>query len=165
MPKGIYNRIKKWKLSNEQKWAISLRNKGDKHWNWKKDNITYIEIHSWNNKYYPKTKVCSKCEKFNTKTEWALVHGKKHSRGIENYMELCLRCHRKYDFEGRTIWNKGNVAVYPKKCEFCLQDFNGKKKSSRFCSNICSGKWRFREGKTKIIPGANEFTKLTLNKK
>ena len=123
----------------------------------RKEKLTnYSYIHQWNNENHPKTDICENCTKLHCKTEWSLIHGKEHTRGIENYRELCQKCHRKYDFIGRTIWNKGNVTTYPKKCEYCLVKFNGKKKSSRFCSNVCSGKWRYKEG--------NNF-KIKLNKK
>ena len=121
---------------------------GKKHWNWKGDNIGYISIHSWNNKHFPKKGYCIKCDT-KGKTVWALIHGKKHKRGIKNYRELCQSCHIKYDMTEE--WAKKSLQalketyihqnpIKPKMCEYCKNSFKPAKKSRRFCSNSCSAK-------------------------
>ena len=97
----------------------------------------YSYIHEWNQKNHPKTGICVTCNVAG-KTEWALKQGKEHARGIKNYLELCIKCHRNYDRQGRPAWNKGKRTY--RKCEFCQKDFYPRRKSSQFCSNSCSAK-------------------------
>lgn len=131
----------------------------------------YITIHSWNNIKYPKTKICSYCGVFGKRTEWALRKGMEHAKGIENYIELCKKCHIAYDRTAEWIEkNKQSLdktythqnPIKPKECSVCEKEFMPRRKTSRFCSNTCSGKWRFAEGLTKIIPGSNEFNMVSI---
>lgn len=113
--------------------------KGKQHWNWKGDKIGYGQIHVWHNKYCKKSGICNQCKKRN-RTEWALIKGKKHSRRIDHYFELCIKCHRAYDAHG--AWNKG-LRTY-RNCDECKKEFYPRRKSSRFCSNKCSGLSRYK---------------------
>lgn len=57
----------------------------------------YGSIHNWLHKNYPKNSKCELCGDTEKRHEWALKRGKKYERRIENFMELCVRCHRTYD--------------------------------------------------------------------
>jgi hypothetical protein len=114
---------------------------------WKGDNITYSTIHWWNNKNYSKSGICKHCGITGKRTEWALKKGKNHSRGIQNYIELCKRCHIKYD--KTEAWTKKTLLaldktyshknpIQVKKCKQCLKEFFPKRKTSIFCSTKCS---------------------------
>lgn len=138
----------------------------------KKTLTNYSYIHQWNNENHPKAGVCEYCGG-NKRNEWALKKGKEHARGVENYLELCKSCHIKYDRTKEWIENNKRSLdktythlnpIKPKRCEVCKKEFIPRRKTSRFCSNKCSGAWRFAQGLTKLIPGTNEFNKLALNK-
>lgn len=111
----------------------------------------YYTIHWWNNKYYLKSGKCSLCKE-KKKTVWALIHGKEHKKGIENYIELCQKCHLGYDITDKWVKKKlkSLSKTYSHKhpikdicCENCGIWFKPAKKTIRFCSNQCSGMWRF----------------------
>lgn len=60
----------------------------------------HANIHGWIRKNYGsaikcESNLCTKEPHF--RFEWALRHGKAHSKKIENYIQLCNKCHRKYD--------------------------------------------------------------------
>lgn len=115
---------------------------------WKGNNITYATIHWWNNKYFPKKGICKKCGQ-NKKTVWALLHGKKHKRGIKNYIELCQKCHINYDKTKEWI-KRSKLAldktyshqnpIKEKACIYCKKMFLPQRKSRMYCSNSCSAK-------------------------
>lgn len=146
MPKGIYIRTKSWTLSNEQKRAISERQLGERHWNWKGDNVGYMAIHQYVASF--KVGICKNCG-VKGKTESALKKGFKHEKNPKNYIELCKKCHIAYD---RTPeWTEKNKLALSKTyththpirqitCEHCHNWFIPAKKTRRFCSNSCSAK-------------------------
>lgn len=74
--------------------------------NWKGSNLTYTGFHNWVNRKFPRIGVCEHClEK--KKTEYAKIHGRKYSRSRRDYLELCSKCHRKYDGQSermKIIW-------------------------------------------------------------
>lgn len=59
----------------------------------------YNSIHKWNLRIYGKAKKCenSECLKESGIFQWALKKGLEHKRGIENYYQLCSKCHSAYD--------------------------------------------------------------------
>jgi hypothetical protein len=62
------------------------------------DRCLYAKIHHQLRKENPKTKVCEFCGTTKAKRyEWALKKGHDYSTNIEDYFELCMSCHRKYD--------------------------------------------------------------------
>ena len=71
------------------------------YWNRSKINrakytTNYDRIHVWLLKNYAKRGVCEFCKK-EKKTQFAVKADKKHAKKRENYLELCVRCHSKYD--------------------------------------------------------------------
>lgn len=110
MPKGIYNghkansgSFKKGQTKNPKAYYFP---KGEKHPNWKGGNTCYIAMHAWLRINFGKA---DKCENKNCKIikpkrfEWALIRGKKHSHNRKNYIQFCISCHRKYDYNGREL--------------------------------------------------------------
>lgn len=166
MPKGIYKRTDavrkllsdaqkkrirtplseetKQKISVAQKGKPRLYQRGEKSGNWKGEALGYAAAHSYLREYHSnKKKYCVHCGS-TARLQFAKKTDRTYTRNIDDYLILCDLCHLKYDgnlVKGRTPWNKGNVAVYPKICEFCKLNFNGVKKTRRFCSNSCSQRW------------------------
>lgn len=61
-------------------------------------SYVYYRIHLWVRKKYGKANHCEHCKTNNHKRfEWALKKGFRYSRSINNYIPLCVNCHRKYD--------------------------------------------------------------------
>lgn len=82
--------------------------KESKNPNWKGDNVGYTALHDWLRKNYGKASKCEHCKTLNAKRyEWALIKGKKYQRKRENFIELCPKCHAKYDNKVPAGWNKG----------------------------------------------------------
>ena len=84
---------------------------GEKHFNWKGEDVGYFGLHTWLKKVLGKPKVCSNesCfyPRFNERGkwmekpkryEWANISGK-YLRDVKDYFQLCPSCHRKYDLE------------------------------------------------------------------
>lgn len=61
-------------------------------------NGEYRSIHSWIQRHYGKAFLCeNECGTTTTKFQYALLHGKEHSRDRSNYKMLCSKCHHSYD--------------------------------------------------------------------
>lgn len=60
----------------------------------------YFNIHQWIVRHYGKAAKCENddCKSSSKKYEWALLKGKNHERNVSNYIQLCVSCHRNYDF-------------------------------------------------------------------
>lgn len=71
---------------------------GDKHPQYKK-KITYRSLHLWLYKKFGKPVKCEglECTKKSRYYVYALIHGKEYERIKENYKQLCMSCHIKYD--------------------------------------------------------------------
>ena len=48
---------------------------------------------------YPKAGVCEECGQ-PARTEYAVIHGRSPSRDRDDYLELCRKCHMRYDLSG-----------------------------------------------------------------
>lgn len=88
---------------------MSEAQSGKNHSQWKGEKVGYYGIHNWLHKNFGKA---SKCENPNCfyprkgsrkwldkpwRYEWSLRKGKKMIRKRENFIQLCVSCHRKYD--------------------------------------------------------------------
>lgn len=84
------------------------------------DPKLYGQIHDFLRRKFIKKGVCEHCkERGRKRYEVALIQGRNYSFNLNDYIELCVPCHRKYDFtdqmrlnyqkaqSGRTPWNKG----------------------------------------------------------
>lgn len=95
---GIY------KHSELTKEKIAVSNTGKLSSQWKGDNAKYQALHGWIRNHYGLALFCVNpdCSKLSQNFEWALKPGKKYSRDINDYMQLCKKCHRKMDFTEET---------------------------------------------------------------
>lgn len=73
---------------------------GNKNPMWKGDKVSYTGIHAWLKINFGKANKCENpnCPKKSKYFQWSLKKGFKHSHKRENYWELCIPCHLKYDF-------------------------------------------------------------------
>lgn len=139
MPKGIYKRtqyhrdilIKRNKsLSNRIKVSYSLLGHGfsqetlqklrDNHAdfngyknpNWKGERVGVGGVHTWLKRFFKKKMICEMCgikHKDKIKIDWALKKGCKYERKRKNFIELCKKCHHKYDGIGFKKGHKINL--------------------------------------------------------
>jgi len=73
-----------------------LRGEASPHW--LGDEASYYGIHVWLCKKHPKSGVCEECGSSENRTEWAFLHHPEpHTRDINDYRELCRRCHSNFD--------------------------------------------------------------------
>ena len=116
MPKGVYvrtkpsywlgkkkpymaavNKSRKW--TSEMRERISESNTGEKSHKWKGDKVGYDALHDWVKRQKGKAKKCEHC---GTKTakryEWANIDHE-YRRNVDDFIELCPKCHRKHDRE------------------------------------------------------------------
>lgn len=85
------------KLSKEHRLKIGKSEKGEKHFAWKGENASYRAVHSWISKWKGKPKMCEMCGTIKNITyHWANIDHK-YRRVLDDYIRLCVKCHRKYD--------------------------------------------------------------------
>lgn len=60
-------------------------------------------IHGWLKKTYGKASCCERCNtKIVRRYQWALKKGCMYEYDIDNFMQLCASCHKKYDMTDET---------------------------------------------------------------
>lgn len=64
---------------------------------WKGERVGYRAIHTWVGEHKPRTGSCTTCGQ-SGKTDWANIDHEYH-RDLDDYIELCVKCHRAYDRE------------------------------------------------------------------
>ena len=69
---------------------------------WKGKNVGYYGLHDWVYKWKGKPKKCNFCGS-NKKVQWA-NKSFSYKRDLNDWIELCYWCHRKYDMENG--WGK-----------------------------------------------------------
>jgi hypothetical protein len=65
----------------------------------------YQKCHAWIYSHYGKATKCENdnCNfKYPKRYEWALRDGRTYSKNVDDYIQLCTSCHRKYDFSEST---------------------------------------------------------------
>jgi len=73
---------------------------------WKGDKVGYSALHSWVRRCKGKAKICEKCNKENGPAkdgrfklvQWVNI-SREYKRDLEDFMALCVPCHKKYDLE------------------------------------------------------------------
>jgi len=66
---------------------------------WKGEKAGYSALHKWLYKRKKKNNVCEMCgTKVAKKYEFANISGE-YKREVDDFMEVCTRCHRQYDNE------------------------------------------------------------------
>lgn len=99
---------RKHSLASKEKMRQKMLGKrlGNKHPFWKGDEAEYSSQHQYLVRHFGKA---GKCDNKNCKIdfpkrfEWALIHGRKYTKNREDYVQLCVSCHRKYDQHGYSI--------------------------------------------------------------
>lgn len=87
-------------------WNKGLKgiNLGSKNWMWKGENAGYHAIHIWLKTNYGKASKCEHCGTKKAKRfEWANISGE-YKRDISDYLQLCSKCHHKYDNLSQKRW-------------------------------------------------------------
>ena len=98
----------------EKAWTKDIRPKmkdnpgvkGELNHSWKGDNVGYHGVHHWVIRELGRPEKCEHCGTESAKKfEWA---NKDHTykRIKEDYMRLCTRCHRRYDYENNHTGQK-----------------------------------------------------------
>jgi len=78
----------------------------------KLNSSEYWSVHSWLRKTFGKANKCesAECKGTSKNFEWALIKGKEYHKVRENYMMLCISCHRKYDLDKDSTRLKMSIA-------------------------------------------------------
>jgi hypothetical protein len=106
MPEEVKRRIslseKGKHVSNETREKmrkVMTGQKGEKCRNWAGDDVGYCGIHDWLALQYGKANMCenSWCLGTSNKFQWAKLEEKRYERRRENFIQLCTRCHVRYD--------------------------------------------------------------------
>jgi hypothetical protein len=81
---------------------------GEKHPNWKGDEIGYRALHKWVEFRLGKPRFCENCGNGNLthrEYHWANISGL-YKRQLSDWRRLCVSCHSKFDFkEGKRVRN------------------------------------------------------------
>ena len=88
--------------------------RNEKHPQWKGDNVGYGGIHTWLRINFGNPYKCENVDclhKISKRFEWALIKGKKCERKRENFMQMCVSCHRKYDMTEKKRLNMANAQL------------------------------------------------------
>lgn len=121
-------------VSNETRIKISNSLKNEKHFNWK-DKPTYGITHYWLRTNFGKASICESvaCENKSKIYDWALIKGKFYERNRSNFIQLCRKCHIRYD--------RNHIRIKPKclDCGIQLKDWYAKRCNSH------AQKYRFKK--------------------
>lgn len=72
---------------------------GKKNGFWKGDDAGYVALHDWVRRWKGKPKKCEHCGSTTRKMyHWANIDHK-YRRVLEDYISMCVSCHKKYDIE------------------------------------------------------------------
>lgn len=92
-----YVKGKHWELSEEIKERRSLMQSGEGNNSWT-DNPGYGTIHMWLSRTFGRANHCEFDEAHESNNyDWAKKREVEHERKRENYLQLCRRCHSRYD--------------------------------------------------------------------
>ena len=107
MPKGVYERKPCSDIRRESLRAGQLNSSHSRLGKYRTDTPEYVLVHQRMKKL--KTGECTECGAIR-KTEMSLIHGcgaliskyrgKIYSVNPEDYVEMCVPCHRRYDMRG-----------------------------------------------------------------
>lgn len=71
-------------------------NKGDNHYLWGGDNVTYRVIHHWVSSNFGKADHCDFCGGESSRYHWANIDHR-YQRNPQHWLQLCTRCHGSFD--------------------------------------------------------------------
>ena len=74
-------------------------------YSWKGNNITYRRLHTWLRETYGSATRCENplCDRTSSKFQYAKIKEKEYERNIENFIQLCVKCHSRYDNHGEKV--------------------------------------------------------------
>jgi len=83
-----------------KKWREETGGEGKNHPNWKGNKAKYSAIHMWIKLHKTRTGKCANCGKTgnNKQIHWSNIDHK-YRRNLDDYVERCVPCHKKYDLE------------------------------------------------------------------
>lgn len=87
------------KQTEEVKIKRGLYRNGNKHPNWRGDEVKYRALHDWVVKNLGQSDICEYCKISGlTKHQihWANISGE-YKRELTDWVRLCVRCHSRYD--------------------------------------------------------------------
>ena len=83
---------------------LNLIKNEETHPRWKGENAGYVSKHKWVVKHYGKPEFCEACgTEEKRRYEWANISGE-YIRKIDDWMRMCVPCHRKFDDNARKLW-------------------------------------------------------------
>ena len=97
--------------------------KGDKHCNWKDENVTITSKHVWLINNFGSANRCEnrenkifdfECNNKSQRFAYALKHSCEYEKNINNFYQLCYSCHKRYDLKkgwkgSSTVFKKGHI--------------------------------------------------------
>jgi len=93
--KGVHVSIKTEFVKNDERIT------GEKHPNWKGDNVSNKALHRWVAKKIGNPHKCSFCGKIG-RVELSNKNGL-YNRNLENWQWICSKCHKEYDHIGEKV--------------------------------------------------------------
>jgi hypothetical protein len=108
---------------------------------WKGESAGYSAVHRWLVKRYGSPKKCEHCGRENGRISWANKNHQ-YKRNIEEYIGLCMSCHKKYD-------NKLFRKLHNKKCIVCGKIVKTLDRNRKYCSIKCTGLYWYKVNKLK----------------
>lgn len=96
--KTIHYWLRKFNLRKRSKKVGNYSNhpRSKNHPNWKGEKVGYTCLHSWVRRRKEKPDHCQKCGKTQNYLELANISGE-YKRDIEDYIYLCVKCHKEMD--------------------------------------------------------------------
>lgn len=98
-PKGLKYNLKvenpTWIKSRQHKSSETQFKKDDIPYNFKGDQVGYDALHDWVRRHRGKAQRCEFCES-ERNVQWANKSWK-YKRDLDDWLELCYKCHREYD--------------------------------------------------------------------
>lgn len=94
-----------WCQKHYQRWLyrgspevvlVFRQKKGSQNPAWKGDDVGYFALHRWMRNNFPKTGACEHCGELR-KTQYAQKDPGSKSRDRNDWLELCVPCHAKFD--------------------------------------------------------------------
>ena len=79
----------------------------DRNWNWKGDSASYTAKHTWVRNNYGRATRCEHCGS-RKNVHWANISGE-HKRDRKDWKQLCVSCHRIYDYSRGAAHTRGET--------------------------------------------------------
>jgi NUMOD3 motif len=79
-----------------EKLRVARKLSGIEHPLWKGEKVSYTNLHRWVQRHKPRTGTCARCQSSAKRTQWANVDHL-YRRVLEDYIEMCVSCHKLYD--------------------------------------------------------------------